>query len=90
MAVQARSSRAIASATSASVTISGGTSRATLSPAATERSFSARMASIKSPAGTFAFMPISSPSPRISSITPGCRSLISASRCLNSSAIWRT
>ncbi len=34
MAVQARSSRAIASPTSASVTISGGTSRATLSPAA--------------------------------------------------------
>ena len=45
MAVQARSIRAMASATSASLTISGGTRRTTLSPAPTVSSFSARNAS---------------------------------------------
>ena len=77
--------RAIASAISTSVTISGGRSRTTLSPAATVRSFSARKASTRSPFGTTVRRPISSPSPRTSAITAGCRSFSSASRCLSRS-----
>src|SRR4029079_894037 len=84
---QARSRRAIASATSCSVTISGGSRRTTLSPAATVIIFSARSASTSEPAGTTARSPISNPSPRTSAITAGWRSLISARRCLSRSAM---
>ena len=71
MRAQARSMRRTASATSASLTISGGSSRTTLSPAATVSSFSARSASTSSPFGTTARRPTSSPSPRTSAITAG-------------------
>src|SRR5262249_25331752 len=51
-AVAARSRRAMPSAITVSSAISGGSSRTTLSPAATASSFSARSASISSPFGT--------------------------------------
>src|SRR6185437_150496 len=68
---QARSSRATPSASSCSLTMSGGSSRTTLSPAATVSIFSARKASTSSPAGTSARRPISKPSPRTSAISDG-------------------
>src|SRR5262245_26433234 len=88
--IQARSSRRAASAISLSDTISGGTSRTTLSPAATVISFSARSSSTRSPFGTTARRPTRSPSPRTSATTVGKRSLISASLCLSSRPQWRT
>src|SRR5262245_37855233 len=90
MRAQARSMRRTASATSSSLTISGGKSRTTLSPAATVIIFSARSSSTKSALGTTARKPISSPSPRTSAITAGWRSLISASFCLSTRAVRRT
>ena len=63
--------RRTASAISSSLTISGGSSRTTLSPAATVIIFSARSSSTSSPLGTTARSPTSSPSPRTSAITAG-------------------
>ena len=63
--------RRTASATSSSLTISGGSSRTTLSPAATVISFSARNSSTSWALGTTARRPTSSPSPRTSAITAG-------------------
>src|SRR5450631_3966546 len=88
--VQARSMRAMASAISCSPMISGGSSRTTLSPAATVIIFSARNSSTISPTGGTMRRPISRPSPRTSAITDAWRSLSSASRCLKTSAFLRT
>src|SRR5262249_31355858 len=71
MRAQARSMRLTASATSSSLTISGGNSRTTLSPAATVIIFSARSSSTRSALGTTARRPTSSPSPRNSAMTVG-------------------
>src|ERR1700730_10594565 len=86
----ARSIRLIASAISGSSMISGGSIRTTLSPAATARRFSARIASTNSPFGHAATRPSSRPSPRTSVMTAGWRSLISASRWRNRIALRRT
>src|SRR6266436_6393591 len=86
----ARSIRSMASARSASSMISGGSNRTTLSPAATASNFSARIASTNSPFGHAATSPSNRPSPRTSETTPGCRSLISASRWRNRIALRRT
>src|SRR3977135_4360723 len=71
MRAQARSMRRTASATSRSLTISGGNSRTTLSPAATVIIFSARNSSTNWALGTTARSPPTSPSPRPSAITAG-------------------
>src|SRR4051794_17480642 len=81
--MQARSSMPIASPTSASVTISGGTRRTTLSPAPTASRCSPRSASTSWPFGIAQRRPSNTPSPRTSAMMLGKRSLISASRCLN-------
>src|SRR5262249_39309517 len=86
----ARSIRSIASAISGSSMINGGSNRTTLSPAATASNFSARIASTNSPFGQEATSPSNKPSPRTSATTPGCRSLISASRWRNTIALRRT
>src|SRR5215470_277226 len=90
MRAAARSIRSNASAISGSSMISGGSSRTTLSPAATASNFSARIASTNSPLGHAATSPSNRPSPRTSETTPGCRSLISASRWRNRIALRRT
>src|SRR5664280_3035373 len=87
---QARSMRANASAISFSPIISGGSSRTTLSPAATVISFSLRNSSTISDAGGTMRRPISRPSPRTSAITEAWRSFSSASRCLSTSEFFRT
>src|SRR5256714_5874350 len=87
-ATQARSSRATPSSISASVTINGGSNRTTFSPAPTVSSFCSRNAVTRSPDGTTAFTPISSPSPRTSESTSGWRSTTEASFCLSSSDIF--
>ena len=79
--------RATASAISFSPMISGGSSRTTLSPAATVIIFSSRSSSTISDAGGTMRRPISRPSPRTSAITDAWRSLSSASRCLSSERI---
>src|SRR5262249_23566556 len=71
MRAQARSMRLLASATSSPLTISGGNSRTTLSPAATVIIFSARSSSTRSALGTTARRPTRSPSPRSSAMTVG-------------------
>src|SRR3954467_11484872 len=81
--VQARSSMPIASPTSASVTISGGTRRTTFSPAPTASRCSPRSASTSGPFGAAERGPRNTPSPPTSAMMLGKRSLISASRCLN-------
>src|SRR6266550_891055 len=68
---QARSMRRMPSATSSSLTISGGRSRTTLSPPATTIIFWARSSSTSSPDGTTARKPTRSPSPRTSAMTEG-------------------
>ena len=86
---QARSIRATASAISASLTISGGSSRTTLSPARDRQQLLGAQRVDQFAGRHQARRPISRPSPRTSAITAGWRSLISASRCLNSSACLR-
>src|SRR6266700_4435177 len=86
-AVQGRSRLATDSSISASVTISGGRNRTTFSPAPTVSSFWSRKAATRSPDGTTAFRPISSPSPRTSASTFGWRSTTEGSFCLSSSDI---
>src|SRR5450755_2102896 len=87
---QARSMRANASAISFSPIISGGSSRTTLSPAATVIIFSLRNSSTISDDGGTMRRPISRPSPRTSAITVAWRSFSSASRCLSESEFLRT
>src|SRR6516165_8459623 len=89
-AVQARSSRCTPSSISASVTISGGSSRTTFSPAPTASKFCSRSAVTRSADGTTAFTPINKPSPRTSASTAGWRSTTKASFCLSSSDIFCT
>src|SRR6516165_9611351 len=71
MRAQARSRRLTPSAISTSLTISGGKSRTTLSPAAAVIIFSARSSSTSSALGTTARRPTRSPSPRTSAMTVG-------------------
>src|SRR6266481_6857249 len=87
-ATQARSRFATDWSISASVTIKGGRNRTTFSPAPTVSSFWSRKAATRSPDGTTAFRPISSPSPRTSASTFGWRSTTEASFCLSSSDIF--
>src|SRR5690606_15465681 len=71
------------SAISASVMLSGGSNRSTLSPAETASSFSAAQAATTSATGGFSWSPVSRPTPRTSSTTPANSSSIRTSSCLN-------
>src|SRR5262245_37253415 len=70
-AMQARSRQAMDCSISGSLTISGARKRTTLSPAPTVSSFCWRRALTRSPEGTTALTPISSPSPRTSARMAG-------------------
>src|SRR6185437_9205342 len=89
-ATQARSSIAMDSSISASLTINGGRKRTTLSPAPTVSSFCPRNAVTRSAAGTTALTPISRPSPRTSEMMSPWRSMTEASFCLSKSDIFLT
>src|SRR5262245_5372234 len=86
---QARSMHPTACVISFSPIMRGGSSRTTLSPAATVIIFSARNWSTISEACGIMRRPISRPSPRTSAMIDEWRSLSSASRCLSSKAFLR-